>query len=415
MTLPSEKVMQRCDILASFSESASGIDRRFLTPPVHDVHRALESWMAELGMSVRVDSVGNLIGRRKSDKAGDRGVLLLGSHLDTVPNAGKYDGILGVVVSLAVIETLKDDALPFDIDVIGFSEEEGVRFSLPFIGSRTIAGSFELKDLERTDENGVSLRQAIEDFGLDATKIPEAQYSQEEVIGYLETHIEQGPVLENLQIPLGIVEGIVGQSRLVLTFQGLAGHAGTVPMEQRRDALVGASKFVTKVQELATLTHGLRATVGRFVVSPNASNVIPDRVELSLDVRHADDIAREISVEALLHRAQQIANEEQLELEILSSVHTPAVKSSPKLVSLLNQAMIEAGLPTHLLSSGAGHDAMVLAEVFPTVMLFVRHPEGISHHPKERVDHQDVQVAMDVMVKFVRLLAAERKLPDSTK
>jgi allantoate deiminase len=239
-------------------------------------------------------------------------------------------------------------------------------------------------------------------------KIPEAQYSQDEVIGYLETHIEQGPVLEKLGIPVGIVDGIVGQSRLILTFHGLAGHAGTVPMDQRRDALVGASKFVTRAQELGQSTEGLRVTVGRFVVSPNASNVIPDRVELSLDVRHVDDKVREESVKELLQSSQQIGSDERLEVEIQSLLHTPAVKSSPKLVSLLNQAMIKRGLLTHTLSSGAGHDAMVLAEVFPIAMLFVRHPEGISHHPKERVDQQDVQVAIDVLVDFVRLLAAEQ-------
>lgn len=358
-------------------------------------------------MSTRVDAVGNIIGRRQADVPGTDRVLLLGSHLDTVPNAGKYDGIVGVLIALAVVEQLREDRLPFAVDVIGFSEEEGVRFALPFIGSKAVVGDFDPTWLSRTDSDGVTLEEAIRRFGLDPTRIGEAAYSKENVVGYLEPHIEQGPVLEKRGISVGVVDSIVGQSRLVVRLTGVAGHAGTVPMEMRRDALAGAASMVTNVREIGNEVVGLRATVGRLVVSPNASNVIPSQVDFSLDIRHADDQVRLDAVNSILEYARGVAEKDDLVFEILSELRSSSVQASAELVSAMEHAIQRRGLQAVKLPSGAGHDAMIMASRFPMAMLFIRHPGGISHHPDEYIEACDVQTAIDVLVETIRKLAQE--------
>lgn len=398
-------VMQRCDRLAEHSEQPGCLTRRYLSPPMHAVHRDLRTWMIELGMTVRVDSAGNIIGRRKANVDGEPRVLLMGSHLDTVPNAGKYDGILGVLVSMAIMDALKGDMLPFAIDVIGFSEEEGVRFSQPYLGSRAIAGTFDARWLDRVDESGIAMRDAINQFGLDPQRLSDAAYEPSRVIGYVETHIEQGPVLERMGIPIAVVDAIAGQSRLVIKILGRAGHAGTTPMIPRQDALVGAARFVQAVQELGQRTEGLRATVGRLNVQPNASNVIPSQVELSLDVRHPSDPIRAQAIGELLAIAHDITAREGLALEIAHRSDTHSVQSSTDLVDLLSLAIQSSGNVSFSMPSGAGHDAVAMADKFPVAMLFVRHPDGISHHPDERVDESDVAIAIDILVNMVRLLA----------
>jgi allantoate deiminase len=397
--------MQRCDALARHSEQTDCLTRRFLSSPMHSVHRDLRGWMVASGMTVRVDAAGNIIGRRPANVPGEPKILLMGSHLDTVPNAGKYDGILGVLISLAVIEALKDDRLPFAIDVLGFSEEEGVRYSQPYLGSRAICGSFDVDWMDRVDEAGITMREAIAQYGLNPQGMAEAAYDSECVIGYIEAHIEQGPVLESKGTPVAVVESIVGQSRLMLTFSGKAGHAGTTPMAARQDALVGAARFVQAVQDLGQRTEGLRATVGRLNVTPNASNVIPSRVELSLDIRHALDPIRIQAVQELLVTGNDIAVREGLHLEVLHRSDTSSVHASRELVDLLSQAITSHGIESYKMSSGAGHDAVVMAEKFPVAMLFIRHPEGISHHPDERVDEDDVAIATEILISMVRLLA----------
>jgi allantoate deiminase len=405
-----ETVLHRCDQLAGNSEEVGAITRRFLTPPVHQVHASLRSWMTDIGMSVRVDAVGNIVGRRPADDSSDNQTLMLGSHLDTVPNSGKYDGILGVLISLAVVEQLKADRLPFAIDVIGFSEEEGVRFALPFIGSKAIVGDFDPEWLGRKDQNGVTLSQAIRDFGLDPNRIREAAYSPDQVLGYIEPHIEQGPVLEASELPVGMVRSIVGQSRLEIRIFGSAGHAGTVPMELRRDALVGAATIVGRVKEMGDTTPHLRATVGRFVVSPNASNVIPGQVDLSLDIRHEDDAVRKAAVASILEFVQQTVDQFHLTYKIISHLATSSVHASKILLDAMGACIEKCGYKPISLASGAGHDAMVMAGRFPMAMLFIRHPGGVSHHPDERVEVEDVSVAINVMMEMIRELAGRQKV-----
>jgi allantoate deiminase len=402
-----QQVMERCDQLSMQSEDTSQIRRLFLTAPVREVHRLISEWMVSAGMSVRIDAVGNIIGRRQGPAEATSKILIIGSHLDTVPNAGKYDGILGVMLGIAAVEALKEDDIPFAIDVIGFSEEEGVRFGFPFIGSRAVAGTFDFQCLNRKDADGQSVETALRQFGLAPENIPAAAYRPEEVLGYIEAHLEQGPVLEAKKIPVAIVEGIIGQSRLNLAFHGEAGHAGTVPTEYRRDALVGAARWIDQVRQLADDDVQLRATVGRLGVYPNASNVIPARVELSLDVRHPNDDARQRAVEELISLGRSLAERGGLRFEVLQQTQTPTVRSSTHLRRSLEEAMDTIGIQGFRMTSGAGHDAMIMAERFPMAMLFLRHPGGISHHPDERVDIEDVEVAMDVLKHFVLRLAKE--------
>lgn len=418
-----KRLMNRCDELALHTEEPGRVTRRFLTPPMQSVHRLITQWMRALGMSVRVDCTGNLVGRRVAGggsefggiAAGSSGagvstsqrVFIIGSHLDTVPNAGKYDGIVGVLLGLALVERLGDRRLPFAIDVIGFSEEEGVRFATPYLGSRGAAGNFDSTWLSLFDSSGTSMREAIIGFGLNPSEIELAAYSPENVIGFLEPHIEQGPVLERAGLPVGIVSQIVGQSRLVGHFRGTAGHAGTTPMIPRRDALVPAARLVAAVQEIGRRTAGMRATVGQVVVHPNASNVIPGEVYLSLDIRHGNDSIRLSAVDELVRIAAAVAGEDGVDFGVTRRNHTDSVAVSPRMTSILRSAVGDAGIQPLEMISGAGHDAVVMASRFPMAMLFLRHPGGISHHPDERVETEDVAIAIDVLEKFVSQLADE--------
>lgn len=400
-----DEVMMRCDELATCSEEEGRVTRRFLTPPMQDVHQRLSAWMAAAGLEPHVDNAGNLVGRRSASQSNR--VLLLGSHLDSVPNAGRYDGVLGVLIGLAVAQSLESEALPFHFDVLGFSEEEGERFSMPYLGSSAAAGLFEPQWLSRCDREGHTMEGAICEFGLDAERIADAAYAADEVIAYVEPHLEQGPMLESAKLPLGVVTGIAGQSRLRLEFTGIAGHAGTTPMLSRSDALVMASEFVGEVSSIGRQTKGLRATVGRLSVKPNAPNVIPARVELSLDVRHVDDLIRERAINDLLTAGMRTAKSARGSFSVLETHAHAAAEMDQATTETLASAIAECGHQNFELFSGAGHDAVVMAKRFPTAMLFLRHPGGISHHPDERAEREDVAVAIEVLTHFVRKLALQ--------
>ena len=380
---------------------------------MREVHAIIRHWMSESGIESRVDAAGNLIGRLSANAPSIsaqlpiRRVLMIGSHLDTVPNAGAFDGILGVMIGLAVAESFNERSLPFAIDVVGFSEEEGVRYAQPYLGSRAIAGTFDSTWLDRVDEAGIPMKTAILEFGLDPEKISAAAIQPQTIIGFIETHIEQGPVLERLGKPVGVVTSIVGQSRLVVCFEGEAGHAGTMPMFPRRDALVTAARWIQQVKQTGCSIEGLRATVGRVQVSPNASNVIPAYVELSLDVRHPSDAVRIKAVEDLVDAATGFAIEDDLRFTVLQRSDSPSVAVSPRLESLLAECVESKGIEVVRLPSGAGHDAVVMGQCFPMSMLFIRHPKGISHHPDEYVDVEDVGVAIEVLIEFVDRLASQ--------
>jgi len=399
------ETIRRCRLLAGFSERPGETTRTFLSKPMRDVHTAFARWMTGAGMTVRVDAAGNIRGVRAASgsKKSSRS-LFVGSHLDTVPAAGAFDGVLGVVIGVALAELLNDRALPYAIEVVGFSDEEGVRFGEPFIGSRAFVGTLDGALLDRRDDGNRSVADAIRDYGLDPQRIPDVRVS-ENAIGYLEFHIEQGPVLDDLNLPLAVVDAIVGQTRVDVSFSGMANHAGTTPMRLRRDALAGAAEWIGAVEREALAVEHLVATVGRATVAPGASNVVPSHCELSLDVRHPKDAIRHSAVDRISRIANEIASRRQLEVGWHVRVDQGAVEMDPRLTGALADAAAEVGFPVHCMPSGAGHDAMIVAARMPTAMLFIRCEKGISHHPAESVRDSDVAAALDAGLRFVDRIA----------
>lgn len=401
------EVIRRCRQLAQLSETRGETTRLFLSKPMREVHTVLASWMSRIGMTVRVDAIGNIRGVHAGalpQAPRDAPRLFLGSHLDTVPNAGAFDGVLGVVMAVALVEMLENRRLPFWIEVIGFSDEEGVRFGVPFLGSHALAGTFDASLLDRKDTTGRSVREVIAAFGLDPNRIPDAQAAPG-ALGYLEFHIEQGPVLDNLNLPLAVVDGIAGQSRADVVFAGMAGHAGTTPMTLRKDALAAAATWIGEVEKEALATSGLVATVGRIEVEPGAGNVIPERCLMSLDVRHSADGVREASVERLSKAAAEIAARRELKVAWESRLDQASVVMDAPMAAMLDRALEHAGTPAHRMTSGAGHDAMIAASRMPAGMIFLRCAGGISHHPAESVREDDVAAALEAGVRFIDELA----------
>lgn len=397
------RAIAECRHIATITEEPGRITRRFLTPPTHNVHAHLRARMQELGMTVHVDAAGNLRGR--SSTTGPR--LLLGSHIDTVPDAGAFDGVLGVTLALECADIAREMALPLAIDVIAFSEEEGVRFGVPFIGSRAIAGRFDPALLALKDADGVTLAEAIRAYGLDPSQIPAAGQGLDDTLGFVEIHIEQGPVLEAEDLKVAAVTGIVGQTRLMIAFAGQANHAGTTPMHLRHDALAGAAEWITTVEKQAQRTDGLVATVGKIDVSPNAGNVIAGSVSLALDIRHLHDAVRLRAVNELTEAANAISQRRGLAIQCTPQMDQPAVSMDERLTAYLVEAMETESLSSKRMASGAGHDAMVMAARLPTAMLFLRSPGGISHNPAEAVREEDVEAALQVMNGSLARVAAE--------
>jgi len=409
------EVIARCQTLARFSEDSGSIRRTFLSPPMRECHREIAGWVAPLGATSRVDAVGNLRMLYPAENA-DAPRMMIGSHLDTVPNAGAYDGVLGVVLPIALLGALNGRKLPFEIEVVGFSEEEGVRFSTPFIGSRALVGSLDEDLLRRQDAQGISIRRAIEDFGLNPAEIAQAAMrDQDSVLGYVEFHIEQGPVLDNVGRPLGVVEAIAGQSRMELTFVGHANHAGTTPMNLRHDALAAAAEWIGAVERRALSSTGLVATVGAIQAKPGAMNVIAGETRLSLDVRHRHDETRNAAVDYLVQLAEDVAKHRRLRVQCAVLMDQRAVPMDPFLVSEVEQAVSKAGCEPCRMVSGAGHDAMILAEKVPTAMIFLRTPGGISHDPAESVEVGDVAKAIDCGLHLLDQLASSSEFQRKTR
>ena len=405
MTDQARRAIEECLCIARMTEEPGRITRRFLTPPMHDVHAHLRTRMESLGMDVEVDAVGNLRGLWQP-RASHRDRLMIGSHLDTVPNAGAFDGILGVVLALEWVQLAQEMNFNAPIEVIGFSEEEGVRFGVPFLGSRAAARSFDPNLLHLSDHAGITLEEAIRDFGLDPSQIHRAAIDSD-VRGFVEVHIEQGPVLDQAALSVAAVTAIVGQTRGTLAFKGHANHAGTTPMHLRKDALAAAAEWISAVEERGSHTPGLVATVGKIVAEPNATNVIPGKVEVTLDCRHSDDSIRASSVRQLLAHAQAIATRRKIDVHWHEQMNQPAVPMDETLTAIMAEAIQQAGLPKMKMTSGAGHDAMIMASRVPTTMLFVRSPGGISHDPAEAVELQDVDASLQVARIFLQRLAED--------
>jgi allantoate deiminase len=310
-----------------------------------------------------------------------------------VPDAGAFDGVLGVILAIALVDDLGGRSLPFSVEVVAFSEEEGIRFGVPFIGSRALAGTLDAELLSRRDAAGVSVGEAIRQFGLDPAEIPDACVDKR-VFAYIEFHIEQGPVLESLGLPLGVVTSIAGQSRFTIDFRGRPDHAGTTPMHLRRDALGAAARWISLVERYARATPGLVATVGVVEALPGASNIVPGRVRASLDVRHSEDAVRRRSAVALLDAAGRIGARRGIAVDWQQTLNQRATACDPCMVAALARAVAAAGCPVQKICSGAGHDAMILAARVPAAMLFLRSPGGLSHHPDESVNATDIEAAL---------------------
>jgi allantoate deiminase len=401
------EVMERCEQIARSSDEPGRITRLFCSPAMKSAHRLVGEWMKSAGMSTGLDAAGNLVGTYHPPGCDSRRRVIIGSHLDSVANAGRYDGVLGVLMGIAVVKELRDAAaaLPWAIEVIAFSEEEGVRFGTPFIGSRGLAGTLTEEMLELRDRGGVRMAEALSEFGATPHALGEGAIEAGSVVAYIEPHIEQGPLLELVGEPVGVVAAIAGQTRMTFAWEGPGGHAGTVPMAQRGDPLVAACRWAVSVHELACATKGLVATVGRVEVEPNISNCIPRRAAASLDVRHADDAVRQAAVERLAARAEELALDGKLTLSVaLDHEHTAAAMDA-LLTDRLAGVIAEAGHEPQRLVSGAGHDAGVIATVAPAAMLFLRCPGGVSHDPAEAVLEDDVAVGLRVVTRFIEGLA----------
>jgi allantoate deiminase len=407
--------MQRIEALGKISDDPDCLTRTFCSPAMRRANAVVGAWMREAGMRVRTDAIGNLIGhfpavslKSKIENRKSK-ILLLGSHLDTVRNAGKFDGPLGVLVAIACVQRLcqRKTGLPFAIEVVGFADEEGVRYQSTYLGSKVLAGKFDRKDLKRLDRDGISMAEAIRGFGGNPNELAKAKMDRTRLLGYVEVHIEQGPVLEEKNLSVGVVTAIAGQTRMRLAFTGRAGHAGTTPMNSRRDALCAAAEFILTVETVGLSGQGLVATVGEIVALPGASNVIPGEARLSLDVRYAKDSVREKAVAKLKEKAAQIARKRRIKFSAEIVHQSPAVACNRHLSNLLTKAAMHHQEQVPLLASGAGHDAAAMAALTPIAMLFVRCKNGISHHPDESVRVQDVRTAISVLGDFIERFANE--------
>ena len=400
--------MSRCDALAACSEERGRITRPYGTPALVKARDVIAAWMREAGLSISIDAVGDLRGRLQGATP-HAPALLLGSHLDSVRDAGRFDGPLGILTAIEAVGRLAASGshLPFPIEIVAFADEEGLRFQTTYLGSSALAGTFDSGLLDRRDAGGLSMREVMAAFGGDPDGLTGAALRPGEAFAYVEVHIEQGPHLEAAGVPVGVVTAISGQTRILGSFSGEAGHAGTVGMELRRDPLPAAAEVVLTAEQLARQTPGLLATVGTIEVEPGASNVIPGQVRFSLDVRHPENAVRADAVERLERTSREIAAARSLQTTWQIMRNHPSVPCDRALTARLAEAVAAAGLAVEHLPSGAGHDAVVMSAVVPVAMLFVRCAGGISHHPAEWVSAADVAVAIDVVDRFLDSLIVE--------
>jgi len=392
--------MQRCDALARHSELAGGLTRVFLSPENRAANELVLGWMREAGMQATVDPIGNVVGRYEGE--GKRS-LILGSHLDTVRDAGRYDGMLGVISAIECVAALKEKAkrLPFAIEVIGFGDEEGVRFGTTMLGSQAIAGALDPAVLKTTDAAGVSIEKALKDFGLDPSRVREVARRKEDVAAYAELHIEQGPVLEAEGLPVGVVTAINGFSRLKVALHGLAGHAGTVPMNLRKDALAAAAECVLAVERTAKGDPELVGTVGRIEAKPGAINVIPGEVHFTIDIRAPRDELRTQAVRTVTTEVETIARRRGIDCTVERLQELGVAACAPWLMKQMERAVAAESVTVRRLPSGAGHDGMALKRIADIAMLFVRCKGGISHNPAESITQADAGVGARTLLRFI--------------
>ena len=406
-TLRATKILGRINELASISEEEGFVTRTFGTEAfLHGSNKVMQ-WMKAAGLQTNVDNISNVRGKLLSDNP-DAKTLVIASHIDTVVNAGKFDGPLGVIMGLDIIENIiaSKTKLPFHIELIAFSDEEGVRFHTTFLGSKVVAGSFDKRSLHKKDKAGITLEEALHSMKADVNKIAADAIARENWLGYFEIHIEQGPVLYEKNIPVAVVTGIAGQKRAEITFAGMAGHAGTVPMDMRKDALAAAAEFILAMEDFALHNKDkIVATVGKLHINHAASNVIPGKVVCSIDLRSADEVVLETAEEAIKGMANMIANKRNIGIEWHPVQETKPVICNEKMTAALANSIKTSGYELIELVSGAGHDAVPISTVSPVAMLFVRCFEGISHNPLENAELKDIAAAIKVSDNFIQQLA----------
>ncbi len=404
MARPS-RVMARLDDLAGLSSDAGALTRLYLTPEHKAAALKVMDWMERAGMAASIDAVGNVAGRYASSAPGAR-TLILGSHIDTVRDAGRYDGNFGVVAAIEAVAELhaRDERLSFSIEIVAFGDEEGVRFPVTLSGSRAVAGTFDPASLDVTDDAGISLRQALRAFGCAPEAAATIGRRKDDILGYVEAHIEQGPVLEAEGLPVGIVTAIAGASRLKIEIEGTAGHAGTVPMRLRRDALAATAEMIVATERIALDTTDLVATVGRIEALPGAVNVIPARAGFTVDLRSPDDAVRRSAVDTLKGTCEAIAARRGVSLAMTPFYDEAAAPCAPHLQQVLEAAVRAQGIRPLALPSGAGHDGLAMIALCPIAMLFVRCAGGISHNPGESIAAEDADAAVRVLIAFLRQL-----------
>jgi allantoate deiminase len=404
-----ETIVERIKQLAAITDEPGKLTRLYLGPAHKRAIEQVKVWMRAAGMTVRVDAVGTVVGHYRGETAGAP-ALLLGSHIDTVRNAGHYDGTLGVLAALAAVESLHaaGKRLPFAIEVLAFGDEEGVRFAGTLTGSRTLAGRFDPKVLNEVDRDGITRRQALADFGCDVSKIAAEARDPKQVLGYIEVHIEQGPVLEIENRPVGVVTAISGASRGKVTVTGVGGHAGTVPMAQRRDAAVAAAEMMLAVERHAMTMPDLVATVGTFEIPNGVVNAVPGETKFTLDVRCPSDELRKRALVDLQKEFERIAAHRLVGVDLAWTYDAPSAVCDDRLIAALSGAVQRAGLDVRHLPSGAGHDGMAFKDKFPFAMLFVRCRAGVSHDPAEFAALDDIDVAADILSDCVEALALGR-------
>ncbi|WOH83835.1 allantoate amidohydrolase [Bradyrhizobium sp. BEA-2-5] len=398
-----EEIVARIDQLASISETPEHLARIFLTDEHRKAADLILSWMREAGMSAHLDAIGNVCGRYEGERPG-LPALMLGSHYDTVRDAGRWDGPLGVITAIACVADLnrRGRRLPFAIEIVGFADEEGVRFASTLLGSRAVAGTFDESVLNTRDRAGTSMRDALIQFGLDPDHIGKAARARRELLGYVELHIEQGPVLEEKALPVGVVTAISGATRLAASLTGVAGHAGTVPMKLRRDALAGAAECIVAIEQFCRSDEqGLVGTVGYVNAMPGATNVIPGKVSFTMDIRSQNDMHRKRAVADIVRQIEAIAKRRDLALQIDVTHENRSVPCAPWLKSQIAEAVAAEGYAVFELPSGAGHDGMAMIDIADVGMIFVRCRGGISHHPDEHVELADADAGARVLLRFV--------------
>jgi allantoate deiminase len=398
-----EEIVRGVNELAAISEDGDKLTRVYLTKELRKAADLILGWMRDAGMSVRLDAIGNVCGRYEGERPGAP-CLMLGSHYDTVRDAGKWDGPLGVITAIACVADLnrRGKRLSFAIEVVGFADEEGVRFASTLLGSRAVAGTFDKAVLSTRDHDGVSMRDALIQFGLDPDHIGAAARARRELLAYLELHIEQGPVLEARNLPVGVVTAIAGATRLAARLTGMAGHAGTVPMALRRDALAGAAECIGVIEQFCrTDEGGLVGTVGHIQARPGATNVIPGEVSFTIDIRAPADLHRKRAVAEVVRQIEAIAKRRQLALQLDVTHENRTVPCAAWLKGQIAQAIGAEGFPVFELPSGAGHDGMAMVDVADVGMIFVRCRGGISHHPDEHVELADADAAARVLLRVI--------------